>query len=59
MEMFIGVFFIVTASFLISLALMMDTKNMMSFVIFKLIPFFLGISAVFLALNHYGFVIQI
>lgn len=59
METFTGLFFIATAIVLICISWMMDTKNMQSFVVFKLIPFVLGISATFLALNHYGFVIQI
>lgn len=59
MELFTGLFFCVTAVFLIPLSLMMDTKNFHSYIIFKVIPLALGISAAFLALSHYGFVIQI
>lgn len=59
METFIGIFFIAVAVWLLWLSYMMTTKNHRSFILFKFIPFALGLVSVFLALNHYGFVIQL
>ena len=59
METFMGSFLIVTAIFNISLALLMTTNTTRFFIIFRMTPFIIGVTAIILALLHYGFVIQI
>ena len=59
MELFTGIFFIVAAIWLFWISMMMKTENTLSFFLFKGIPFALGLCSVFLALHHYGWIIQV
>lgn len=45
---------IVTAVWLIGIALIMETENIKSAMIFKVIPFFLGLSCLFVGLKGMG-----
>lgn len=58
MEMFTGIFFIVAAVYLMTIPFLLNTSGRYT-VIFKIMPFAVGLASAFLALNHYGFIIQL
>ncbi len=60
MEMFTGIFFIVVAVWLITVGGFFTTaSNLKSAVAFKVVPVAIGFASMFLALNHYGFIVQL
>ena len=58
MQQFIGIFFIVAAVYLMTIPFLLNTSGRYT-LIFKIVPFAVGLASVFLALHHYGFIIQI
>lgn len=58
MELFTGIFYIVVAVLYITQVSMLTTNGVYT-LIFKILPIAIGLASVFLALNHFGFVIQI
>lgn len=59
MEIFIGIFYIVVAAYAMPGAIIVHTSNIRSAILFKVIPFAIGLVSFFLALRHYGFIVQL
>lgn len=53
-ELFINISVLVSGVYLVSMALLAQTKNMISAIYFKVIPFFIGISCLFSAFKLFG-----
>ncbi len=54
-----GAIMAAVAGYLILMGLMLDTKNLRSLIIFKLIPGCLGLALAFLTLQEFGFIIKL
>lgn len=59
MELFETTILIATAVYLIGMALVMHTQNFRSSMIFKLVPFLLGLGMLILILHSLGYIIPI
>lgn len=56
MDLFIRTTVGLTGIWLISIVLMMETKNFISFAILKLVPFFLGLACLFSSAKLFGWI---
>jgi hypothetical protein len=56
MNSYYGTIVLVTGGWLIANSFIMNTKNIQSAIIFKVIPFFLGISCLYVSSKLLGFI---
>ena len=52
--MFVGIMILITGIYLALCAMAVETENMKSFIVFKAVPFLLGIFCILQSLNEFG-----
>lgn len=58
-KMFMNIVLTISAVWLIGTSLMLKTKNLASSIVFKIVPFFIGLSCLIALLNHLGVVVRL